>query len=206
MNNGNRQKLNPIGITGHYVVQNNQDNTTVRFRFNVNLQDETTQENFSELNVLNFVVNSYKNSCLYMANIINKNQSKKRSELLSLYIPLNFCFRHYLELKLKLLYSDFTDETFLFDHSFSDLTKDLKNNANYKANIFDAPIKYIENIEKGYPEHFRYLMHKDKTTKRKIFTEEIIMPNNIGETIINFINHIETGTQIERLNRLSTNK
>lgn len=199
MNNKTKKKLNQSGNPNYYLVTDNKNESIVSFKYIEKYPDGSEQENFNPLNVIDFVAKSYQNSCLSLIEKINKGLTKDRRSLISL-LPLLFCFRHYIELKLKLLYADNKNEEFSTCHDLIKLKENLERDCNYNADIFDEPINYIANLENGHNEHFRFLVTKDFT-----FTDKIIIPTNIGEKIFNYIHRIETSTTQSRINRLSTN-
>ncbi len=184
-----------------YVIRENDRDIEVAFRYKEKLPDGKEQENFNELNVLHFVANSYMNSCICIIEKIKKGLHNKKDDIITLYLPLMFCFRHYLEMKLKLLYVDCANELFDKGHKLSDLRDALNGKGYIDVNIFNSAIDYIENLENNYPEHFRYIVATDYK-----FTDKLIIPKNVCDVIFNYINHIETAAINARVNSMSTNK
>lgn len=193
--------LHSKGNPNFYVVRENDRDIEVAFRYKEKLTDGKEKENFNELNVLDFVATSYKNSCFCIIEKIKKGLRNKKDDIIILYLPLMFCFRHYLEMKLKLLYVDCAHELFDKGHKLSDLRDALKGKGYINVNIFDSAINYIESLENNYPEHFRYIVATDYK-----FTDKLIIPKDVCDVIFNYINHIETAAIIARVNSLSTNK
>lgn len=193
-----RKKLKETG-SGFYNITLKPDKVEYNFRIG-----SGTQESFSEKNVLNFVARSYKESCLNLL-VQMKHYKKDNEKLAMLYLPAMFCFRHYLELELKLLYMDWHNEEFWNTHDLNSLLEDLEKNNTCDMGAFRAPIDYITQLEqinnKQTVEFFRYLIDPQFNCK-----ESIEIPMFELDKIFHFIGNIETQTTIARINNLSTNK
>ena len=88
-----------------------------------------------------------------------------------------FCFRHYLELKLKQLYIWCYGESFITDndgHKLNKLLKDLQKDKNVKFEILRRAIDFIEEHEKfsfnGEKDasYFRYLINKKFESEKSL--------------------------------------
>ena len=147
-------------------------------KVNINFYNE--KEPFSEYSTLGYVVESYKNSCLLLVQKLeeSKNCSEDRIKYLStLYLPVMFCFRHYLELKLKQLYIWCYGESFITDnngHKLNKLLKDLQKDKNVKFEILRKAIDFIKeheifsfNGEKD-ASYFRYLINKKFESEKSL--------------------------------------
>lgn len=191
-----RKKLNEKGIVGSIQKRYNSDNVTIDFRFDGNPLGLEKFENFSEKSVLNFVVQSYANSCLTLLKRVeeyeNKNTYSAKDNCILRYLPALYCFRHYLELKLKYLYMYYANEAFNSNcHNLSELLQELKEKG-FSSDIFKAPIEYIENLEnndstyKSNDYFFRYLIDKELNCK-----EHLVIPIFEFKKIKDFILNIE---------------
>ena len=159
---------------------------SIVFKFNDNIFNSET---FSEITLLNFVAQSYADSCLTLLLRMegyNIDASARENNFCSTrYLPAMFCFRHYLELKLKCLYMVLTRQSFDFNHKLNMLLEEVKQKG-FSNNVFDEPINYIENIENGDEAFFRYLI----STKFDC-VDEINIPMFEFKRIKNFIIDIE---------------
>lgn len=146
------------------------DKIVVSFQFRDNMLFHG--ETFSEITLLNFVAKSYANSCLTLFKKLTEynpqeTNSIKNESISYRYLPAMFTFRHYLELRLKTLYMVLKKQSFNFDHNLSALLGELKESG-FNSNVFDEPIKFIENYEKGNDEYFRYLITKNFQCTKKL--------------------------------------
>lgn len=193
-----RKPLKEKGL-GFFNIKLNDDKVIYNFHIGTG-----SNESFSEKNVLNFVARSYKESCLRLLEQM-KHYKKDNEKLALLYLPAMFCFRHYLELKLKLLYLDWHNEEFWNTHDLNDLLDDLEKNSTCDMGTFRAPIDYITHLEqinnKQTVEFFRYLIDPQFNCK-----ESIEIPMYEFDKIFNFIANIERETTIAKINSLSNNQ
>lgn len=201
-----RKNLSEIG-TGFYRVTKKSDKVIYAFRTKVKSLNNAIQENFSEKNVLYFVARSYKDSCLKLLQQMKSydNNITLSENLALLYLPAMFCFRHYLELQLKLLYMDWHKEEYCDSHDLNLLLENLEKNNTCNMSVFKEPIEYITKLEqingKSAVEFFRYLINREFECK-----ESIEIPMFEFDKIFHFIGNIETQTTIARINNLSANK
>lgn len=174
---------------GVYLYKFYDDKITIDFRVD--------GEPYSELSVLKFITDSYKNCCLeLLAKFEHYNfhdLEKKNIHLASFYLPAMFCFRHYIELKLKYLYAHYYKESFLMNsdgHKLKKLLEDLQKRYNNKFGIFNKAIEWIDNHEKIKPledsidSYFRYLADKEFNFESHLeisITEIKEWIENIGE-------------------------
>ncbi len=165
-----RETINYINSNRSFSFHNN--------KININFYDK--KETFSEYSTLCFVVESYKNSCLLLVEKLEecKNCSEGQIKYLStLYLPTMFCFRHYLELKLKQLYIWYYGESFITDndgHKLNKLLNDLHKDENVKYEILSKAIRFVEEHEKfsfnGEKDasYFRYLIDKNFESEKSL--------------------------------------
>ena len=166
-----RKSLQERGVEGAIHRTYYKDRVVVDFRFSDD-NFRTNTENFSEKAVIDFVAKSYYKSCLTLLNQLNNYKYSDKYRLMDecsyMYLPAMFCFRHYIELKLKYLYMIYANESFnVKSHCLQDLLDELKDKG-FKHNVFDEPVKYIESLENipNSQQHssdfyFRYLVDRD---------------------------------------------
>ena len=113
--------------------------------------------------------------------------------MLHYYLPAMFCFRHYIELKLKYLYMYYNHETFnSTSHNLQVLLDQLKKKNESPYKIFDDAIEFLKQYEKFVPNgnnfdsYFRYLF--DKQFNRE---EQLTIPIAEISKIENYILEIE---------------
>lgn len=168
--NKQRKPLQEKGIEGAMQIAYSDDKIVVDFRF-IDSTILPGLENFSEKTIIDFVAKSYYKSCLTLLKQVNNyERSNIYSEMDNCayrYLPAMYCFRHYLELKLKYLYMYFANESFNVDsHNLSNLLQELKDKG-FSHNVFDEPVAYIESLEIIQNNHshadayFRYLIDKN---------------------------------------------
>lgn len=192
-----------------YEISKISDEVILNFKINKKNNKGKIEECFSEIEVINFVANSYKNSCLKLLQEMKKyrtqNDWESTQNFIYNYLPAMFDFRHYLELKMKLLYMDWHNESFHKEHKLSDLLANLEKVTKQSFLIFREPINYIENIEKslnGLPcvEYFRYLIDKDFNS-----VKQLKIPMFEFDNIFNYIYQIELQTLNAKINSMSNN-
>ncbi len=162
-------------------INSNRSYSFCNDKININFYDK--KETFSEYSTLGFVVESYKNSCLLLVEKLEQCKScseRQIKHLSTFYLPTMFCFRHYLELKLKQLYIWHYGESFITDndgHKLNKLLNDLEKDETVKFEILSKAIGFIEEYEKfsfnGEKDasYFRYLINnKFETEKSLTFT------------------------------------
>ena len=195
-----RKPLQEKGLAGAIHKTYSTDKITVDFHF----VDNTILgkiENFSEKTVIDFVANSYYKSCLTLLAEVKKyvptDKKSKMDACAYRYLPAMYCFRHYLELKLKYLYMCYANESFnVTCHTLSDLLNELKAKG-FSSNVFDEPISYIEALEKikngqvKEDSYFRYLINK-----KMVCQESLEIPMYEFSKIKNYITDIEYYTNV----------
>ncbi len=155
-----RKELNKKSVSRPLYILYDEKEINIPIKSNV---EALKNETFNKVALQNFVAQSYAESCLTLLQrvdnyVISDSNLKKHSCALR-YFPAMFCFRHYLELKLKYLYMRLTDKEFdTNSHKLSELLNEVKHEG-FKYNVFDEPVKYVEDIEEG-PDYFRYIMNK----------------------------------------------
>ena len=206
MGKKDRKHLQEKGIDGAIHKTYYKDKIVVDFRFtDSNFRIDT--ENFSEKTVIDFVAKSYYKSCLSLLNQVSKyDYDSKYHEMDNCayrYLPAMYCFRHYLELKLKYLYMVYANESFNAEsHSLSTLLTELKSKG-FTHNVFDKPVEYIESLEKipNSQQHscdfyFRYLIDRNIVCQ-----ESLEIPMFEYEKIKEYILDIEQTTDLLYWNR-----
>lgn len=159
----------------------------------------------AELAVFEYVTASYKNAALLLLLELEKydaldNKIYKQCST-TFFLPAMFCFRHYIELKIKCLYMWYYKEGLLLDngknsHKLKELFEKLQKTSNNKFSVFTRAIDYIEKYEKfsidnkSNPSYFRYL-----TDKNYKFEEHLEIPISDTKIIKNFITEIEFRTE-----------
>ncbi len=203
-------ELNEVGIGGmRRTYKENQ--IEIDFRTYGHPLCINDDEQFSEKTVMNFIVQSYASSCLTLLNQMKTYKESKTHKSMNdcamLYFPAMFCFRHYIELKLKYLYMCYTDKPFKANtHDLSFLHGELVK-AGFKHNVFKKPLQYIEDrefymdIKDSDAFVFRYLIKQDFKCK-----EKLIIPMFEFDTIQTFITDIEHYTNILLVNEIINKK
>lgn len=193
-----RKTLQEKGIDGAIHHTYYKDKVTVDFRFTDN-NFRANIENFSEKTVIDFVAKSYYKSCLTLLNQVNKykysEKYRQMDDCAYRYLPAMYCFRHYLELKLKYLYMCYANESFNVDsHSLTKLLNEVKAKG-FNHTVLDAPVAYVESLERIQSNqsngdfYFRYL-----TDKNIVCQESLNIPMYEFEKIRQFITDIEYTT------------
>lgn len=205
-----RKKLNETGYSGAMGISYCEDKMLIDFRINYDPLGINVPESFSEKTVLGFVTRSYADSCITLLDKMRKYKDAKTNTSKDYcayrYLPAMFCFRHYLELKLKFLYLYYHNESFDTScHSLKGLLEDLKKNSTFLSDVFDEPIAYISELEKFEPNGkveascLRYLISNDFKCK-----EHLEIPMFELDKIKNFILRIEQTTGLMLTTKLLT--
>ena len=165
-----RELISYINSNRSYSFDNN--------KININFYNK--EQSFSEYSTLGYVVESYKNSCLLLVEKLEqcKNCSEGQIKYLStFYLPTMFCFRHYLELKLKQLYIWYYGESFRADkdgHKLNKLFDDLQKHPSVDLVCLKRAINFVEEREKiSFTEknditYFRYLINKNFESEKSL--------------------------------------
>ena len=169
-------------------ITNKPDTTVLQFEY-----DATTKEGietqFCELGELTYVAESYFRSSLKLLSEVDKidiTKEEKYNYNLSFYfLPAMFCFRHYVELKMKIVYLDIKKDEFIFNHELQYL-RDKIESLGFTKHCFDDAIALIDSYEKGQVEFFRYLLGQDC-----IFTKDFDIPKGLKDKIKNIHDNIE---------------
>lgn len=158
------------------------------FRYTMKI-DPAKTELVGDIRMLDFVALSYAESCLTLLkrlNEYNDEDSISANESRAYrYLPAMFCFRHYLESRLKYLYTEITRTQPNSQYGLTDLLNVVKQNG-FSLSIFDEPIKFIDQIEKNRVEHFRYLI-----TKKFTDADELEVPDLVFDKVKDHITNIE---------------
>ncbi|NCA92051.1 hypothetical protein EOM82_02215 [bacterium] len=182
-----RPKLNENGYMAVEKFYGN-EKMEYHFRFMETIlkdEDDKPVESFSERKVLEFLANSYSHSCLtlfeYMEKYEHANTYSTMDDCSFRFFPAMFCFRHYLELKLKYLYIWYTNNCFNTNsHNLEDLLKELRNNG-FQSDVFDKPIAWINKYEKADP-----LSKGDDAYFRYYINNKLICNDNVDITMFNY--------------------
>ena len=176
--NKDKKILTEHGVDGALMLGFYDDLFKIQFEFYDNLIGDC--ETFSEVTLLEYVANSYEKSCLTLFKCVdeydldksinfNKNCSYR-------FLPAMFCFRHYVELKLKCLYMIINNRSFENEHDLEKLLKPIKDEG-IDCKGFKKAINLINNYEKNDTSFFRYLIDtnfecvKEINVKIHIFNE-----------------------------------
>ncbi len=139
-----------------------EDVVTVNFEFFDNQMFYC--DTFSEITLIDFVAKSYAESCLTLLSKVNAYQLDDTISSINFairrFLPAMFCFRHYLELRLKCIYMEINLTSFEMSHNLIDLYDNIKEHSP-EFNVFEEPINYINQYENGNEEFFRYMISKD---------------------------------------------
>ncbi len=131
----------------------------------------SSQDNNLSINTIikafSFVSNSYMSGCLKLFSQMEKMEC---SDIIKneLFLPAMFCFRHYIELRLKFIYArtkkTTTDEVKQLagknGHKLQSLLQAIKGKG-VNTTVFDEPIKFINTYENNEVEYFRYMIDKN---------------------------------------------
>lgn len=179
-----RHPIHQTGLWGGLLEEYDENEVNFCFRFDL---EQYNLKNFSEITELNFVAESYAHACLTLLNEVNKYslESPNNKKRIYHYLPAMFCFRHYLELRLKCLYMDLTKESFSMEHPLPKLLEEVKN-AGYNMDSFDKAVEYISNLEKNDDSYFRYLISKSFKS-----VDKLTIPVHEFAKVKNWINKIE---------------
>ena len=195
MSKSSRKRLSEKGIVGAMALYYEEDKMTIDFCPSNNLLG-LDGESFSEKTVFDFVAKSYASSCLTLLNRMKEYHNTEdytiRNQCSYRFLPAMFCFRHYIELKLKHLYLYYHKEEYMETHNLRKLSEDLKKDNLFNMGVFDEPIEYIEKIEKFIPNgkvdvtYFRFLANNNFQ-----FQKKLELPFGDIEKIENYIKEIE---------------
>ncbi len=123
----------------------------------------------SEIMALRFVTKSYFDSCIVLLNEVEKysfsNNIENTQKCIFKFLPAFFCYRHYIELKLKCLYMEETGEYFGTVHKLTSLLEALEKKTGRDFSIFRYSIAFVEQNEKKIGDaeldsYSRYLVNK----------------------------------------------
>lgn len=176
---------------GEYnLVKLVKDKTGTSLHFEYDIQNNGTNETqFSEIGELSYVAESYFKSAIYLISkvddIEHETDTKKQYNLSFYFLPAMFCFRHYVEMKLKIVFLRMKKDKFFIIHNLNDM-KDEIENMGFTKNCFKEAIDFIETYEKGQVEFFRYLLDKSN-----VFTKEFKIKNKMKEKMVKIYEHIE---------------
>lgn len=139
--------------------------------------------------LLDFVAVSYAESCLTLIKRIKEyddEDSLSTNEARAYrYLPAMFCFQHYLESRLKYLYLTITRKQADSNYDLTDFLNAIKQYG-FSLNVFDEPIKFIDQIEKNRVEYFRHLL-----AEKFAGADQLEIPNYEFDKIKGYITNIE---------------
>lgn len=169
-----KEKHQPLSNAPRYLRIEGDNNKAI-----IHFKNEGSNNPSSEFQVLEFVINSYKTSCITLLNELKRytqlENVKDKITMLQYYLPAMFCFRHYIELKLKYLYMYYNHETFnSSSHNLQVLLDQLKKKNESPYKIFDDAIEFLKQYEKFVPNgnnfdsYFRYLFDKQFNREEKL--------------------------------------
>ena len=168
------------GIYNAVKVSKEMNGITLHFQYETtSLNGVETQ--FDEFGELTYVAESYFRSSIKLLSDVDKISDSKDTKLnykLSFYfLPAMFCFRHYVELKMKITYLNLTKDKFIVNHDLHFLRQNIEQQG-FVNHCFDEAIELIDSYEQGHDEFFRYLLSKDF-----VFTKEISILNGVKNKI-----------------------
>ena len=142
-----RKKLNEQGIEGAMSISYGKNTMIIDFRNNNDPLGLGT-DNFSEKTVFDFVATSYASSCLTLLNRMKDYRDaedyRQKDQCSYRFLPAMFCFRHYVELKLKHLYMCYHQEEYMENHNLRKLCEDLKKENLFNMGVFDEPGRFVD--------------------------------------------------------------
>ena len=151
INKGKQSKK--LKATGYQALQYNlgEDEVSVDFRFIGGLDGEDL-ENFSEQKILDYLATCYANSCLTLLSSLEKytqteNLIEKRN-IAYRYLPAMFCFRHFVELKLKGIYVEIKNEMPDFNHDLEKIKKIIEENLNKPLIAYQQALDFLKRKKK----------------------------------------------------------
>ena len=180
-------------------IINKPDATVLQFEYKATTQ-KGVETQFCELGELTYVAESYFRSSIKLLSEVEKidiTKDYKYNYNLSFYfLPAMFCFRHYVELKMKIVYLDIKKDEFIFNHELQCL-RDKIESLGFTKHCFDDAIALIDSYEKGQVEFFRYLLGKDC-----VFTKTFDIQKGLKEKIKNIHDSIEYWSSLYFSNKL----
>lgn len=183
------EPLQESGCINAVIVNTDDEKCYIQFEFKAN-----GQKHFIDRNVIGFVAESYYLSAMNLiANIEKIKETKNLKEhyfYAKYYLPALFCFRQYLELKLKLMYMKLNETQFLSGHKLEDLLKALKM-LGFTHSCFEQPISFYKNIEKGCVELTRYMVDK-----RWVYQKDLTIDLNLKEKLREWYLSIEQASNM----------
>ena len=182
---------------GHYnmvKISRNETGTFLNFEYDLT-NDEMVETQFCEIGELSYVAESYFRSAIQLISKVDEIESeteiKKQYNLSFYFLPAMFCFRHYVELKLKIIFLQMKKDKFYITHNLKEM-KDEIENMGFTKHCFDEAIELIDSYENGQVELFRYLLNKTNNE----FTNEIKIQHKTKEKMLKFYRQIEYYTNI----------
>ncbi len=172
------------------MVKLTKDETGASLHFEYDIKNGNSSETqFSEIGELSYVAESYFRSAIHLISkvdeIENQSDVKKQYNLSFYFLPAMFCFRHYVEMKLKIVFLRMKKDKFFIIHNLNEM-KDEIENMGFTKNCFNEAIEFIESYEKGQVEFFRYLLNKSN-----VFTKEFKIENKLKEKMVSIYKQIE---------------
>jgi len=174
--NKEKLKLKPKGYLGATEYQLFDSYARINFLFKGGLGDDEMFVNFSEINILNFVADSYKCSCLTLflklREYVNVKTLAGTIYCAYRYLPAMFCFRHYIELRLKCFYMKQNREfcEVCNGHNLTEICNKIKEKG-FSLKAIKQAIEYVNNIEKNDETFFRYLISPSYNCSKNIKIE-----------------------------------
>lgn len=174
-------------------LQKDEEGTSLNFEYEI-INGGKFETQFSEVGELSYVAESYFKSAIQLISkvddIENKTEIKKQYDLSFYFLPAMFCFRHYIELKLKIIFLRIKKDQFYLTHDLNEIKNEIEN-MGFTKHCFDKAIEFINSYEKGQVEFFRYLL--DTANK---FTKDIKIKNKTKEKMMEFYMQIEHYTNL----------
>lgn len=180
-------------------ITNKLDATVLQFEYDATTK-KGVETQFCELGELTYVAESYFRSSLKLLSEVEKiditKEDKHNYNLSFYFLPAMFCFRHYVELKMKIVYLDIKKDEFIFNHELQYLREKIES-LGFTKHCFDDAIALIDSYEKGQVEFFRYLLGKDC-----VFKKSFSIQKGLNEKIKNIYLSIEHWSSLYFSNKI----
>lgn len=161
-------------------ITNEINGLTLHFKYDADTQ-HGIETQFCEQGELTYVAESYFRSSMKLLSEVDKinvsNNDKSNYYLTFYFLPAMFCFRHYVELKMKIVFLDLKKDKFIIKHDLHFLRENIEQ-CGFSKHCFDEAIELIDYYEQGHDEFFRYLLTKDF-----VFTTDISILHGLKNKI-----------------------
>ena len=180
-------------------ISNEISGITLHFEYDADTQ-HGIETQFCEQGELTYVAESYFRSSIKLLSYVDKisdfNDDKSNYNLTFYFLPAMFCFRHYVELKMKIVYLDLKKDKFIVKHDLHFLRENIEQSG-FTKHCFDEAIELIDSYEQGHDEFFRYLLTKDF-----VFTTDVSILRGLKKRIEQIYYSIEHWSSLYFSNQL----